>query len=106
MGLPRSVTRWAPAVERSLRQWHRRFRVPYRAADSRQALRIMYRESRGDPRAVNRSSGAAGLFQWLPGWWRSKGYPILSARWNIGMMAQYHASREAAGRDPWAPWAL
>jgi hypothetical protein len=30
---------------------------------------IVWRESRGDPFAVNSSSGAFGCFQIMPGWW-------------------------------------
>lgn len=34
------------------------------------ALCIVERESGGDPRAYNPSSGAAGWWQWLPDWYR------------------------------------
>lgn len=105
-GIPREAARWAPLVNRSLAFWHRRYHLSYGTNDLRRALLIMWRESRGNPRAVNPSSGAAGLFQWLPSWWRSKGYPIFDPRWNTGMMSSYHASHEAIGSDEWAPWAL
>ena len=32
-------------------------------------MRVMHCESRGDPRAVNSSSGASGLMQHMPEWW-------------------------------------
>jgi hypothetical protein len=109
--LPASVTRWRPQVTYALRLWHRRYHLPFRASDVWTALRIMCRESRGYRWARNIYSGAAGLFQWLPPWWRHRGpggrdYPIYTAKWNIGMMAQYHASHEAVGRNPWAPWRM
>jgi hypothetical protein len=103
------VYRWHYYVSRALRLWHRRYHLPQRASDTYHALVLMCRESRGYPLAVNVYTKAAGLFQWLPPWWRHRGpggrdYPIFDPRWNIGMMAQYHASHEAIGRDPWAPW--
>ena len=51
----------------------------YRAArhyrqSTRQALHIAHRESRFDWRATNASSGAAGLYQFMPRTWRSTPY--------------------------------
>lgn len=40
----------------------------------RTAYAIAYRESRFDPRVTNSSSGAAGLFQFMPGTWASTPY--------------------------------
>ena len=39
--------------------------------DAQQMLRIAFCESRYDPAAYNRSSGASGLFQAIPSTWRS-----------------------------------
>jgi soluble lytic murein transglycosylase-like protein len=50
--------------------------------------RIAYRESRYQPWATNRSSGAAGLMQYLPSTWRTL------SRW-----AGYE------GASPYDPWA-
>ena len=75
------------------------------------ALQVMQCESGGDPEAVNPYSGAAGLFQFLPGTWA-----IASVRAGVGdrsvfdgeaniiaadWLSSYYASR---GLDPWTPW--
>lgn len=44
-----------------------------RGLDPNLMIRVAEIESRLNPRAVNRSSGAAGLFQFLPGLWSSYG---------------------------------
>jgi len=75
------------------------------------ALVIMQCESDGDPEAVNPYSGAAGLFQFLPGTWAVASVQagvgdrsvfdgeanIIAASW----LAEYYRSR---GYDPWRPW--
>ena len=69
------VEQWRPIVER------------YFDADLvGEALSIITCESNGDPTAINRRSGAAGLFQFIPGTWT-------------------HASREAgfSGASPFEP---
>ena len=56
-----SVERWRPLVSR------------YFTADRVEwALQIMACESGGDPNIPNRSSGAAGLFQFLPHYWADR----------------------------------
>lgn len=56
-----SVERWRPLVSR------------YFTADRVEwALQIMACESGGDPNITNRSSGAAGLFQFLPRYWTDR----------------------------------
>lgn len=53
-----NVDGWRPLVE------------SYFPADAvERMLCLMWYESRGDPNAVNPSSGAAGLFQVMPFWW-------------------------------------
>lgn len=52
---------WRPLVE-----------LFFEADDVDKAIRIMECESRGDPGARNPSSGAAGLFQHMPGYWSSR----------------------------------
>lgn len=75
------------------------------------ALVIIQCESLGDPEAVNPYSGAAGLFQFIPGTWavasvragvdgRSVFDPeanVIAASW----LAEYYRARTG---DPWRPW--
>ena len=75
------------------------------------ALVIIQCESLGDPDAVNRYSGASGLFQFMPGTWAVASVEagvadrsvfdgeanIIAASW----LAEYYRSR---GLDPWRPW--
>jgi hypothetical protein len=77
-----------------------------------EALAIIQCESGGDPGIVNPYSGAAGLFQFLPGTWAAASVSagvgdrsvfdgeanIIAAAWLSG----YYASR---GYSPWQPWA-
>jgi hypothetical protein len=66
---------------------------------------IIHNESRGDPTAVNSTSGAGGLFQFLPSSWIAYGggkYASLpedatvSEQWNIAIYAQ--------SKSGWYPW--
>ncbi|OGR04676.1 MAG: hypothetical protein A2284_17330 [Deltaproteobacteria bacterium RIFOXYA12_FULL_61_11] len=52
------VEAWRPLVEKY-----------FKAEDVAWALAIIRCESGGDPQAVNASSGASGLFQWMPQYW-------------------------------------
>jgi len=75
------------------------------------ALVIMQCESLGDPNALNPYSGAAGLYQFMPGTWAVASVQagvgdrsvfdgeanIIAASW----LAEYY--REHVG-DPWRPW--
>ena len=75
------------------------------------ALIIMRCESLGDPNALNPYSGAAGLYQFMPGTWAVASVQagvgdrsvfdgeanIIAASW----LAEYYRSR---GLDPWRPW--
>lgn len=56
--LPGSVEQWRPLVE-----------AYFPSAQVTKALRVLECESRGDPRAYNRRSGASGLFQHLAKYW-------------------------------------
>jgi hypothetical protein len=96
----RNVEEWRPLVEQ------------YFAAELvEDALKVIKCESHGDPLAHNSSSGAAGLFQFIPKTWnwasQSAGWAgasafdpeanIASAAW----LTQWSSNR---GSDPWSHW--
>ena len=70
---------------------------------------VISRESGGNPRAVNPSSGAGGLFQFLPSTWAGLGY---AAAYPGGAQTAPVSVQEAAfaklfaeaGTSPWAPY--
>ena len=64
---------------------------------------VVVRESGGNAQAVNPSSGAGGLFQFLPSTWASLGYS--GAPQNASVATQYAAFEKLyaeMGRSPWA----
>lgn len=75
----------------------------YRTATAAYRACIIQRESGGNPSAVNPSSGAGGLFQFLPSTWASLGYS--GAPQNASVATQYAAFEKLyaeMGRAPWA----
>lgn len=63
---------------------------------------IIAHESGGNPRAVNPSSGAGGLFQFLPSSWRAYGG---SGRPQDAPVAeQWRIAYAAYARSGWSPW--
>lgn len=68
---------------------------------------VISHESGGNPRAVNASSGAGGLFQFLPSTWASlgMGYPggAQTAPYSVQVAAFWKLFR-MAGTSPWAPY--
>jgi hypothetical protein len=76
-----------------------------------EALTIIQCESGGDPGIVNPYSGAAGLFQFMPGTWAAAsvsagvgGSSVFDGEANIiaaAWLSGYYASR---GYSPWQPW--
>ena len=63
---------------------------------------VITRESGGNAHAVNPSSGAGGLFQFLPSTWASLGYS--GAPQNASVATQYAAFEKLyaeMGRSPW-----
>jgi resuscitation-promoting factor RpfC len=70
---------------------------------------VISRESGGNPRAVNSSSGAGGLFQFLPSTWAGLGY---ASAYPGGAQTAPVSVQEAAfaklfaeaGTSPWAPY--
>ena len=95
-----AVYRWRFYVSKYWNRWcvvilHRRAT----AAEIHRALVIIKRESRGKWRAVNRVSGAVGLFQLLPGYSRGK-YDLRDPRTNCSLAAQLWVRRG------WQPWRM
>jgi soluble lytic murein transglycosylase-like protein len=64
---------------------------------------IIQHESGGNPRAINRSSGAAGLFQFLPSTWHSLGYSGSAADYPASV--QYQAAERLYAQSGTRPWA-
>ena len=70
---------------------------------------VISRESGGNPRAVNPSSGAGGLYQFLPSTWASLGfasaYPGGAQTAPVSVQRAAFAKLYAeAGTSPWAPY--
>ena len=63
---------------------------------------VIQRESGGNPRAVNPSSGAGGLFQFLPSTWASLGFSGLPE--NASVATQEAAFAKAYALDGVSPW--
>ena len=66
---------------------------------------VIQRESSGNPRAVNPSSGAGGLYGFLPSTWHGLGFPGLPE--NASVTEQNYAfAKEYAqsGTSAWAPY--
>lgn len=82
--------------------------APAAAAGSFEAC-VIARESGGNPQAYNASSGAGGLFQFLPSTWASLGYagayPGGAQTAPASVQEQAFARLYAeAGTSPWAPY--
>ncbi|HSL27135.1 MAG TPA: transglycosylase SLT domain-containing protein [Acidimicrobiia bacterium] len=105
---PGSISRvLKPAVER----WRPLVSAHFMAALVDQALSVIQCESLGDPDAYNPYSGAAGLFQFLPGTWAvtsvKAGYSGASPfdpEANIASAAWLTNYYQQIGKDPWTPW--
>jgi soluble lytic murein transglycosylase-like protein len=75
------------------------------------ALEVMRCESRGDPLAYNSSSGASGLFQFIPSTWAwaapdagFAGASPFEAEANVGTTAWLVKRSIDQGKDPWTHW--
>ena len=64
---------------------------------------VAFRESRDDPSAVNPSSGAGGLFQFLPSTWANLGEPGLPEDASVGV--QIAAAEKLMSEEGTSPWA-
>lgn len=63
---------------------------------------IIQHESGGNPQAVNSSSGAGGLFQFLPSTWQANGGSGLPENASVG--EQWAIALATQARDGWSPW--
>jgi hypothetical protein len=63
---------------------------------------IISHESRGDPTAVNASSGAGGLFQFEPATWLANGGTGLPE--DASVATQWAIATATQARDGWSPW--
>lgn len=95
----------------SVEQWRGLVSAYFPANRVEEALAIMDCESNGDPNAHNPYSGAAGLFQFLPGTWASTspqagfaGASVYDAEANIGSAAWLGSYYESRGDYFWRPW--
>lgn len=64
---------------------------------------VAFRESRDNPSAVNPSSGAGGLFQFLPSTWANLGEPGLPENAPVGV--QIAAAEKLLSMEGTSPWA-
>lgn len=66
---------------------------------------VIARESGGNPRAVNPSSGAGGLYQFLPSSWRALGFSGLPQNASVATQNAAFARQFAlSGTAAWAPY--
>jgi len=79
---------------RSSQGWESLIQIYFEPDDWEWARRVMSCESGGNPKAVNPSSGASGLFQHIPKYWPERsskagwaGSPILDASANVAVAA-------------------
>lgn len=66
---------------------------------------VIQRESSGNPRAVNPSSGAGGLYGFLPSTWHGLGFPGLPENASVAEQNSAFAKEYAqSGTSAWAPY--
>jgi hypothetical protein len=100
-----SVTAAAPrrpvAAPASVEAWRPLVAANFPAAAVEAMLCLMHHESRGDPNAVNPSSGAAGLFQIMPFWWDHYGGDRFDPATNVAVARLIW---DQQGYAAWSPW--
>jgi len=78
---------------------------PYSGAPGSFEACVIARESGGNPRAVNPTSGAGGLYQFLPSTWRALGFSGLPEYASVATQrAAFQKLYAEAGTAPWAPY--
>ncbi|MDH4119952.1 MAG: transglycosylase SLT domain-containing protein [Acidimicrobiia bacterium] len=101
-----------PTLKPQVERWRSLVAAYFPAGLVDEALQIIQCESLGDPDAVNPYSGAAGLFQFIPGTWAVASVEagvgdasVFDPEANIAAAAWLSGYYQANGRSPWAPWA-
>jgi len=97
----------------NVERWRRLVEKYFPADRVEEALYVINGESGGNPRAVNRTSGAAGLFQHMPQYWAARaanaGFPgasIFDPEANIAASALLVKGSLSRGRDAWSHWSV
>lgn len=100
-----------PGITPEVERWRSTVAAHFPATRVDEALLIIQCESLGDPDAVNAFSGAAGLFQFLPGTWAVASVgagvgdaSVFDPSANTAAAAWLFGYYEANGRDGWSPW--
>ena len=94
-----------PPSPRPVEEWRSLVTAYFAASDVDKALRVISCESGGDPNAVNRSSGAAGLFQHIPRYWPDRAVAIGLAGASIyDPVANVAAAAWLVYTEGWSPW--
>ncbi len=77
----------------------------YRGAPGSFQACVIQRESSGNPSAVNPSSGAGGLYGFLPSTWHALGFPGLPENAPVSVQNEAFAKEYAqSGTSAWAPY--
>jgi hypothetical protein len=99
-----AVTSQAAAAETAAPAVARRA-APSRATPGSFQSCVIQRESSGNPRAVNASSGAGGLYGFLPSTWHGLGFPGLPENASVAEQNAAFAKEYAqSGTSAWAPY--
>lgn len=96
-----SRTRTPLVVSSSAEPWRDLVAAHFPADAVDTMLCLLWAESRGDPGAVNPSSGAAGLFQIMPFWWDHYGGDRFDPATNVRVARLIW---DQQGYGAWSPW--
>lgn len=85
-------------------QWAPLVAAYFRPDDVERVLCLMELESRGDPTAVNSSSGASGLMQVMPSWAPVFGYTVADLQDPMVNLEIASSILDDYGWDSWSPY--